>query len=348
MKDKVLVVIISLLLCACTTREDATKNYEKSIGFSQPSTTALPLKASYAEKRGFDDFNNDGIQDMIEIEDTVVIGRKYEARVFFGYYEKGILNFQNKINTIRLPIKFRWLTDATKFDLGDVNGDGYCDIIITQYTAGFRKDRIDIAFAINQEGNSFSFQTENLSFDNGNTVADTILMFIEAMDGENVETLSDYLKMDWDDADGNGSDDLHLFWDGHHDLSVEIIYTENTKGGNARFSNRVSDFIIPEFMRGRSIREIDIEDFNNDNRADIFLHGYILGTGKNSISIAINDGGKGFIPHKDFLATDVDMKFFKFEKYDTFDVNNDGKADFVHLGEIGNEKTMAYNINMLE
>ena len=39
-----------------------------------------------------------------------------------------------------------------------------------------------------------------------------------------------------------------------------------------------------------------------------------------------------------------ELDLFAIEKHDSFDINNDGYADNVHLGEIGDRKVCSFNI----
>lgn len=328
---------VVLVFTACTKREDVTSFYANPIQFDAPRTVLLPETVTYAQKRGFGDFNGDGIEDMLEVNDEEFWGQDFKVQVFHGYYKDGILHFNAKHVKIDLPITMKWFSDATKLDIGDVNGDGYADVIFTQYTELWGENRMDVAFAINQGDNSFLPQAEKITFQGGVPLSQIIMVFIDSYGY--VETLYDYLKMDWGDMDGNGSDDLILGWDSH-DLSLEIIYTSVTHANYAEFTHQ-ENFDIPEFMRNRSIYQLDVEDFNGDGKMDIFVH--ITMSHRNWLSVAINTG-QGFEPHKDCVVDDVDMKFFAFEKYDTFDVNRDGQADFVHVGEKDDQKVMAYNL----
>jgi len=333
-----LMSLIVLILISCTSREEATNFYSDPIKFDEAAIAPLPTTVTYAEKRGFGDFNGDGIEDMLEIEDESFWGQDYKVKIFYGYYKDGILHFISDFVKLDLNIKMKWFSDATKLDVGDINGDGYADVIFTEYQERWGTDRLDIAFGINQNGKSFRPQSEDINFKKDVSLSSLVVLFVDAY--SSVETLDDYLKMDWADIDGNGSDDLILGWDGSHDLYLEVIYTENTGSGDASFVDMV-EYEIPEFMRNRSISELDFEDFNGDDKSDVFVH--YSGMSNNNLSVAINTG-EGFNPHKDYIVKDVDMKFFAFEKYDTFDVNSDGMADFVHVGEKDGHKIMAYNL----
>lgn len=329
--------LILFFLASCADREKATQNYKPPIEFYDAKIADLPETVSYAKKRGFGDFNGDGVEDMLEIRDEEFWGQDYKVCVFLGYYKDSILHFGSDYIKMDLPITMKWFSDATKLDVGDVNGDGFSDVIFTQYTELWGKDQMDIAFAINQNGQSFVPQTKDIEFKKEMSLADVIIAFVDSYDS--VDDLYAYLKMDWGDVDGNGSDDLLLGWDGVHDLYLEVIFTQPTGGLYAEFVD-MAEYEIPAFMTARSIRQLDIEDFDGDGRQDIFLHRTT--GGNNHISIAINKGDF-FEPHQDFVAADVNLDFWAFEKYDTFDVNRDGKADFVHVGEDGHKKVMAYN-----
>lgn len=148
-------ILLALSMIGCG-RDSATKHYKDPITFAKMEKIELPKKSKWAEKRGFADFNNDGIEDMIEIKDTVIFGQKYQASVFYGQmdsFEKYSLG--DTPHKIEMPITTKWFSEATKMDTGDVNGDGYADIIFTQYNTGFFEDTMYISFAINNRENGF-------------------------------------------------------------------------------------------------------------------------------------------------------------------------------------------------
>ena len=301
----------------------------------------LPHDATYAEKRGFGDATCDGITDMIEIEDTVIFGQKYEVRIFTGYFEEGILHFKSNPKILPLPTSLSWFSSATKLDVGDVNGDGCADIIFTQYIEQWGRDKLNIGFALNNQGNEFVLQTSQIAYGENNTLEDIIVSILEIVaQAEITENVSDYLKMDWADMDGNGSDDLVLAWDRHNDLYVHVFFTEKT-AHNVRFIGE-REFFVKGFMTGRYIRYFDTEDYDCDGIMDVYIR-HSPNETTAYLSIALNRGTH-LEPHKDFLVKDTDMDFFRFEKHDTFDINGDHCADMVHVGSIHRKKSLSYNL----
>lgn len=336
---RLFILALIILITACG-RDSKTDHFQQPISFQNAKLSNLPASTSYAEKRGFADFNADGITDMAEVEDTATFGQKYTVKIFKGYFENGILHFSDKYEELDLPIKQKWFSSASKMDTGDVNGDGYADIIFTHYSSGYISDSLDIAFAMNKNGESFTFEKESVKFDL--PLTDTILRLIEAYEGSE-ESLYDYLKMDWADMDGNGSDDLLLVWDSNNDMDIDIIFTQ--KGPSPTFTTLESAY-LPAFLYDRSVRKIDTEDFNNDGLDDIIIFKANNGGKKINLGVAINIGQGVFQAHKDYSFQGTDMNVFDFEKFDSFDINNDGLADFIHIGTVNGKKSVSFNLNL--
>ncbi|MEA3387236.1 MAG: FG-GAP-like repeat-containing protein [Patescibacteria group bacterium] len=328
------------------TRDSKTENYAPAITYTDAKVIELPKATSYAEKRGFGDFNGDGITDMLEISDDAYIGQDYKVNVFYGYINKQQkLQFSEKHKRVKLPIKMKWFSSATKLDVGDINGDGYADVIFTQYSTGIVNDSLNMAFAINNKGNgSFTPQFQMVKNSKGLNTIEIILALIDAYEGaRDGDSLYDYLKMDWADLNGDGTDDLLLMWDDYNDLYVDTVLSYPTEDGKNITLESGGSATIPNFLKSRSVKWLDTGNYNNDKMADITVRDSKFGGSKLIVSVAINKNGH-FEPHKDSSFRDTDMDTFGFEKIDTFDVNQDGIDDYVHIGNDDNKKVMSYNI----
>lgn len=131
-------IVLGLMLAACQPREDRTQRFSAPIAFAAPAVVKLPASSGRAKKRGFGDFNCDGIEDMLEIKKTSVFKRKYRVRIFLGDDANGILQFKNDFIHMDLPTHLAWYSSNTKIDIGDINGDGCTDVIFSQYVQGYR------------------------------------------------------------------------------------------------------------------------------------------------------------------------------------------------------------------
>lgn len=337
-------ILLPMQVTGC--RSTATANYGPAVVFNLPERVALPEGTSYAKKRGFADFDADGLEDMLEIRDEAIFGQNFTVTVFPGERgENGVLRFSNTTIKMPLPIDLKWFSSETKIDTGDVNGDGYADVIFTQYVEKFGNDVMYVAFALNDHEKNFVPYRKRVTWSGGELGA-KIWSWAERHRRSSDDSLYDYLKMDWGDMNGDGSDDLVLAWDDWNDLDLAVLYTRvDESGQDVSIQNEGGDR-INGFTTSRSIREFDIEDFNGDGKQDLFIHRSHLGGASFTTTLALNQGDTHFQPRQDHQTTDSDMSFVHFEKYDTFDVNLDGCADFVHLGVYQGQNTMSYNTSV--
>ena len=334
--------MLCISVLGCTSREEATVDFSDPIKFNDHGSVKLPSTTTYAQKRGFGDMNGDGIDDMYEINDEVLFGTDYKVNVYKGYYDvNGIINFSEKVVTYDVPVDFKWFSSLTKIDVADVNGDGYYDIVFSQYTEGFSKDEMQLGYAINDKNNSFYKHKSKIKVGDDKTIQYLILMFIDGYSYSD-DSLSDYLKMDWGDMNGDGRDDLVLMWRtyGSGNLDIEIFYSsDDNDGDNIGFSN-YNSFSYDNFLYSRNIRNVDIENYTGSKAQDILVRSSF---GEYLIISVLENTTNGFIPHRDFHCVTMDLDFFGFEKFDSFDIDNDGYADMIHLGEIDDNKVCVYN-----
>ncbi len=334
--------VLVLALVGCS-RDEVNRGAPPPLRLGRVGEVALPDETWFATKRGFCDVNGDGLTDMLEINDHALIGQNWLAQIFLGRREPdGLLHFSRPY-TAAFPLHAEWIRSSLiKLDTADVNGDGFCDVVMTQFQEGLRKDRFHIVVGMNQgDGRRFRFVSD---ITRGQQPASVQIMRIidHALDDD--DDLAAYFKMDWADADGDGRDDLWLFWRtdwlGRH-LMVEIWPSTTPKGAIDALSfgpeTRAS---LPRFLTGMSVRSIDTEDMNGDGRADVVIYRPQIGTGL-LMAYARNDGAS-FVIHQDFEGHEIEMDLWGFEKRDTFDLNLDGCADYVHAGTHGRRRALSY------
>ncbi|GIC77652.1 hypothetical protein FMO003_23460 [Moritella sp. F3] len=336
----VVAIILMTTLTGCKKRTEYFPNAPEDVTFSEPFVVELPAESSYAEKRKFIDINCDGIEDMLEVRDTKIWSQEYEATVFLGEKNKdGYLQFtSNGMYSFKLPMEKSWASTMTKIDSADVNGDGCGDLVFTEYKAGFSEDTYIAKIALNQgDGKTFKFATEQIT--ETIPLEEVILRFIDLFDTSSQEDLASYFTMDWSDANGDGRDDLHLFWKSNRDLYGSVLLSMDVEHALSEFAfGNEREFILNNFLVSRNggtytVRRLDTEDFNGDGIGDLILHSN-SGT-RIDLSPALGkiDGDSlNYTVNKMSSGTGADLDFFSFEKIDTFDVNFDSCADYVHLG----------------
>lgn len=336
-------LVIALLGCS---RQEVTRNAPPALGLGRVGEIALPDETWFATKRGFCDVNGDGLTDMLEINDRALFGQNWLAQIFLGRRETdGLLHFTRPYTTA-FPLHADWIRSSLiKLDTADVNGDGFCDVVMTQYQEGLRHDQFHIIVGMNQgDGRRFRFVDD---VRRGQMPASVqILRTIESAlddDGDSSD-LAEWFKMDWADADGDGRDDLWLFWRtdwlGRH-LRVEIWPSTTPKGAMDAISlGSATQVSLPGFLTAMSVRDIDTEDMNGDGRADLVIYRPRIGTAL-QVAYARNDGGS-LVVHRDFDGHEIEMDYWGFEKRDTFDINLDGCADYVHAGTHGRKRALSY------
>lgn len=343
--SKWICLVFLFSLCSCRFFEDyMTDDFFKPIQFENPQTIELPKETSYAKKRGFGDFNNDGIEDMYEISDEF-IGDDYELLVFLGDTSSHFLKF-TKPQKYQLTIKLKtskWFTAAMKIDVADVNNDGYSDLVLSQYVHKMMGDEVYIKYAINNQKNDFTIFSGN-AIVQGKDLSTMIVELLAGYSYDDEKSIYEYLKMDWGDMNGDGKDDLVLLWKDSFNLAIEVFYGE----GDGNFSTYES-FYVNNFMYNRSIRNVDIENYVGDKKQDILVREIRRGK-KMLIRVLENKmmPAHVFLPHKDFETTTTDLDFFAFEKFDSFDIDLDGYADIVHLGVTNDKKLCVYNLKTVE
>ena len=330
-------LLLCLLSLGCVSREELQANAPPAIAFHSPGKLRISNQADEAEKRGFADFTGDGITDMIEIVDLAWFGQEWVGRIFKG--EKtadGLVTFLDPYQ-VALPITEEWFTSQTKFDTADINGDGYADVVIAQLD----DDKYTIQVGINQrDGKTFQL-VKNITYDD-QPLGSRVFQVVASLPIDDDHSINDFFKMDWADVDGDKKDDLFLMWESNSDnLSVEVWLSESSSdvANELRFGGKKS-FQLNDLLHNLSIRELDTEDVNGDHRADFWLYDPSVGDGLR-IVIATNEGNR-YALHKDFVGEELDLDVIGFDKMDSFDVNLDGCADYIHVGTLWSDCYMSY------
>lgn len=79
---------------------------------------------------------------------------------------------------------------------------------------------------------------------------------------------------------------------------------------------------------------------NGDGRADVVIYRPQIGTGL--LMAYARNNGASFVVHQDFEGHEIEMDLGGVEKRDTFDLNLDGCADYVHAGMHGRRRALSY------
>lgn len=327
-----------ILLTGCFKgRDEVYIPKDNSLSFNATSSIKKMPNLKGSEKRGFADFDCDNIEDMVQINDEKFWGQDYKFDFFKGYYEDGTTKYlpSKKIN-ISINKK-SWGSSQIKFDTADIDGNGCADIIITSVQDKLGKGAVlRMSVAMNQGDLTFTSSTTQVQTKGVTQFTDYFSDLVREISLSEDESLSDYIKMDWADFDGNGSDDFAIFMEDGSSLSVGIFYTEKIASLSPQFVE-FDDFWIPHFLYGVSIRNLDTADITGNGKADIATY---MHKNENYLKFAVAlNKSDNFIPHKDiYLKMTKENDFFsKAKKLDIYDDNGDGSDDFVFITEIDDQ-----------
>jgi hypothetical protein len=329
--------------------------YERESGYIAPISVFSPATINemtpltFATKRGFDDYNCDGISDMIAMKDSTGFfeAQDFKATVYTGFYNKsGILDFKAP-NSEKMNLPFRVDRGNWKLDSVKLNKDNCSDVVFTNF-----RDTSNGEFTIKFAINAGDYQLVPLEskfnnkeyYENGvGGLENTFIEFIHDQQEnyyyDDESGVYSYLKQDWCDFNGDGSDDFILMWDSSNkttrgSMSIMIAYSSEYGSSGYNQFDRTETYLIPNFLYNRSASRVDTADFNGDGRCDIIS--FFKGRDSIATSIAYFDLEKdSFIPTKtqySILPKGLDI-FSQASKIDTFDRNNDGKDDLNFITE---------------
>ena len=307
---------------------------------------SIPLPTLYPNREGLavgegktgvktGDFNKDGKMDLVISSYNWPYGMTY-GRVFI--YMGSIIPSTKPDYTIDNNITY-FDHFASYFEVGDINGDGYDDLLISQNETTHTSNQIDslnILFVFYGSANP-TFDINNPSLKYESHVNDK-------------QKTSDWFRMYFslDDINGDGNKDL-VIW-GYH--STNIHY--GTVGDIDTIPSVIIKLLDPldSSNSGRGISQ-DIGDFNNDGYHDFILSGgaqtfwLILGgpkvNSKNPFGIRGLLDGQFFFPNRavnvgdqtgdgvpDFVCSSYGGSYgyghllmFYGDKYIVTDINND-------------------------
>jgi len=336
-------------------KQQINQHYQPPLTFTNTKVVSLPTGVENVTKRGFGDFNGDGIVDMLEIDRSFWKGGKISVRVFYRYLDKkdNKIKFNSKPKKLALKFKLGWFSSATKIDIADVNGDGFADIVFSQYYRRFMKDRLHFGFALNQKGQYFTEEKIKLGYTERSFGEEMVIRINKAIEAyeldenEEMDSFSDLIQMDWADMDGNGSDDFVIIYTSRE---MEVIYTKKSVNGielGEEAKLGVTERGESNFLIWNGIKGTDWADVNSDGKADLLSY-RVFGREKLYLGVALNQG-KALVPHHEItLKAFKQNPTFKLFKYDSFDANGDGKADFIKIAHQGNKPVMGVCINQMK
>lgn len=343
------VLLLSVLMASGCSRESAFPGAPPAPQLGAAGMVPLPDEASLAEKRGFCDFNGDGLTDMVEISDRAIVGQDWQGLIYLGRRgDRERLGFTRPY-AVSLPLTSKWLSSQVKIDTADVNGDGFCDVVMTQYRDGVLKDSFQITIGMNQgDGRRFRF-VEDIT-QSRIDAGEQLLRLLARLGFDTDERVGNWFKMDWADMDGDGRDDLCLFWRADwlaRDLMLEVWPSTTPKEQKSVITlGAQRRFALPRFLTNLKISALDTADLDGDRKADILIYDPRVGT-QLRVAYARNDGSQ-FVVHRDFWGTEIEMDFIGFEKRDSFDINLDGCDDYVHAGTQGSRRFISYLLSSCE
>ena len=340
-KKITLTSLILLSLTACKGRDELLNVEEDKVSFSENKMVYLP-NITNSEKRSTADLNCDGIDDMIEINDEssfFSFDEKYEMKFYEAYLDKEKIKHYKNSKTIQIDIDLSMFSDGLKIDTADINGDQCDDIVFTSLISKNSKEtKLNLQIAVNQGNLTFIPSISNLELKNSGERDFTFWLndLVSEIRYSEDESISDYVKMDWADFDGNGTDDLAIFVRDYYSVDIGIFMTEYIGGIQPYFSS-LENYFLENVLIGATISRMDTGDLNGDGLADLLFPFNVRGE-KIKTGFALNDGD-GFKINSDktnFFNVKTDI-ISKVTKRDTTDENNDGKDDLIYITEINDK-----------
>jgi hypothetical protein len=356
------IVIISILaLSGCKDRldSDIENGYaDNSVKYDKPIIHELP-KFLFANKRLIDDYDCDGIDDVLGMADITSFweDKKFKGKFYKGYYkEDGFLSFYESEDQINIPFLIEKWDLSQKLNSLKLNNDSCSDLVYSKLPSS--TNNLVMNFAINQD---FSVDHPNKIIKIKEYLEDEkyhksiestkilVTTFINNMKKKsdlkpNNYNILDYYQQNWCDFNGDGADDLVMFWNSNDDLDISVLYsTPYGKEGYSEFLGG-NEFTIPQFLFDRTLSNIDTEDYNGDGVCDIIS--YSKGRHYLDVNVALFKD-KQFIPEKTLvLRMPPNLDFVSdASKFDTFDRTNDNKADLNFITEKNGKQIIVTWVN---
>lgn len=334
MKTSVL-LCSALTLLGCKDRSEVVNYGQNLVDFSDGYVQKMPTTISNSEKRSQGDLDCDGIEDMFEINDTKFWGQEYKINFYKGYMDGDKRMFEPP-KVVDLGLKLNNWSSQVKMDSAYLDYDQCIDIVFVDVS----KKNIRMEVAMNQGNLKFTKDTMKMKVNPRVEFLGYFRDLIEEISLSEDETLSDYLKMDWADWDGNGTDDFLLFMKDGRSLHIGIFYTESASGLVPEFASFEEEW-VQDFLYNTPIRTLDTGDLNGDGKSDVTAlykesNSKGVHTAKYVIAVQDEEGNIVIQPDKTLKAK-VDLDFFKsVSKRDLTDENHDGKDDIIYITEENN------------
>jgi len=336
-----LLLLSALFLCACEPRESALAGAPKLLAFSEPKIVTLPTKIKNSSDKLFADVDCDSIPDLIDFTDSNWVYEGSQAQVYLGTKnDSGLLEFsENSSFKIDIPLGSSLVTPVELIKSADINGDG-CDDFVT---ANYSHATFKLLVALNQgEGRKF---IQASKFNKGASPLDeNLLALVKTLADKNSianENITDLIRVDWADANGDGRDDLHIFSYASQSLDLAILYSGDLAKSRTSFylhrakRTEVRAFLSYNRFTYLPIKTLQTTDLNGDRLSDLVLY---IKVGNNLTLFAAYNVKNEEVLRYQALATihsdDINTKYLDFQTIDFVDVNFDGCADYAHLGVI--------------
>ncbi len=327
--------------------DSAYDHFSPSIPWDGPKSIKLETNPRFADalKRGFHDFNGDGLQDLIELHNLPTLDQilsfnagslfDYNGRVFPGTRQNGILVFGNAVNggrQINIPIKLQEIAVKVMRDIFREK------ILAMGSWASQYLSQVDRLIRIeNIKGSKPKFDTADL---NGDGLADVVVSNFAYANIQVLESLRALRPeaMIFAGAVNQGNYTFHAM-----PLAFKV-QNENKSFGEMLFDSYLSD------GTGEMIDEkdyhMDWADVNGDKKEDfllfkknwgeIIVYCWINNTPTGASSIVLANKPQQWRQAK-FLSGRVLDGFApgtrSADEIDTEDINGDGYADIVIFDE---------------
>lgn len=330
-KSITFLLLSSLVLSGCKTRDEIVVRGNNHVDFTAGLIQKMPLNMTNSEKRSQGDLNCDGIEDMFEINDTKFFTQDYKINFYEGFMNNKIREFKEPI-VLNLGIKMSNWSDQVKMDAAYLNDDKCIDIVF----ADIDDDVLRLEVAMNQGGFIFTKDTSKMEISSNISFLHYFKELVNEISYSEDESLSDYLKMDWVDWNGDGLDDFILFVKDRHSLDMGIFITEYSNRLTPAFKS-FENVWVQDFLYSTQIRNLDTGDFDGDGKGDVAV--FIKSKTKDNIytstyAVAIQRDGELIIQEDKHVNATASLDFFSnVKKRDIVDENNDGKDDLIYITE---------------